>query len=125
MSQPDIDPEAAVARWNRDNHPGRAVLVLRDDGSQKKAVTRSEAYVAPSGTPVIFVLGIRGCYALERVKPYPGLDPEAALYAYAGGGCVCDRCGELYHDHPADLEYLGQHGIPFLTRLCDGRLVKL
>lgn len=37
----------------------------------------------------------------------------------AGGGVVCDLCGKQFYDHPRVKE------LPFLTKLCDGTLVKL
>lgn len=37
----------------------------------------------------------------------------------AGGDVVCKTCGKKYYDHPRDVDY------PFMTVMCDGRLVKL
>jgi hypothetical protein len=37
----------------------------------------------------------------------------------ASGACICEVCGEEYYDHAPVIGY------DWLTRLCDGRLVKL
>jgi len=37
----------------------------------------------------------------------------------AGGSAVCERCGNVYQDHPAVV------GALWATELCDGSLVKL
>ena len=58
-----------VDAWNNDgNNPvGCAVYVLRDNGEILETVTRSVAEVLSGHTAVIWVRGITGCYALERV----------------------------------------------------------
>lgn len=113
-----------VDAWNRDNETGRAVTVRLVSGEVRKTVTRSSANLLGGHTPVIWLEGIVGCYALERVEPYDGVGdiPDADR---AGGGAVCSECGKTLRDHPADLEHLSKGGIPFLTRLCNGRIVKL
>lgn len=113
-----------VDAWNRDNETGRAVTVRLDSGEIRKTVTRSSANLLGGHTPVIWLEGIAGCYALERVEPYDGVDdiPDADR---AGGGALCPDCGKELYKHPRDLEHLGKGGVPFLTRLCSGRIVKL
>lgn len=113
-----------VDAWNRDHETGRVVTVRMDSGEVRKTVTRSCANLLGGHTPVIWLEGIVGCYALSRVEPYDGVGdiPDADR---AGGGTTCPVCGEELRKHPADLEHLGKGGIPFLTRLCDGRIVKL
>lgn len=44
--------------------------------------------------------------------------PHPLKYERAGGGCVCEKCGLEYVDHPKGSE-------DFLTLLCDGSQVKL
>lgn len=56
-----------AALW-ADVRPGTPVHVRRDDGSVTVTQTRSEAWLLPSGTAVIQVVGISGCYALDRVS---------------------------------------------------------
>lgn len=48
-------------------------------------------------------------------------------WARAGGDCLCHTCGKPYRKHePARrTSLLDSRGEPFLTLLCDGRLVKL
>jgi len=61
--------EAKVERWNRRYPVGTPVIVQRDNGDLYTTRTRSEASLLPSGTAVIWVDGISGCYSLDRVKP--------------------------------------------------------
>jgi len=55
-------------RFNAQCPVGGVVTLEKDDGRILTTVTRSEAYVLSGHTPVIFVKGVTGCYALERVK---------------------------------------------------------
>ncbi|OEU74058.1 MAG: hypothetical protein BA864_06925 [Desulfuromonadales bacterium C00003093] len=57
-----------VEAWNSQNPVGTAVVVTKDFGEQVPTKTRSMAQYLPSGTPVIWLDGITGCYLLERVK---------------------------------------------------------
>lgn len=124
-----------VDDWNRDNATGRVVCVRRDDGGILKTVTRTGAIlmkgdiedaggVREGEIALIYVEGVYGPLFLDRVTPYNGVGdiPDADR---AGGGATCPDCGEELRKHPADLEHLGKGGIPFLTRLCSGRIVKL
>lgn len=56
-----------VARWNRKHAEGCPVSYRRDDGTVFETHARSAAQVLPGGTDVIWVDGIAGCVALERV----------------------------------------------------------
>lgn len=58
-----------VERFNRDVPIGSAVTVRKDGGEVIQTVTDSKAYVLSGHTPVIFLRGISGCYALDRVTP--------------------------------------------------------
>lgn len=53
--------------------------------------------------------------------------PTSTDFTRAGGDCICTSCSQRYYDHPMarEAELLGYDGQPFLTRLCDGSLVKL
>jgi hypothetical protein len=122
----DAKAQAVVDAWNRVHHVGRVVTVLRDNRQVLKTVTRTDAFVAGDMyTPVVFVKGIAGYYALDRVSPYDGDGGLFPGYVRAGGDCICEQCGKRYYDHPVNLEFLGTNYIPFLAVLCDGRNVKL
>jgi hypothetical protein len=119
MSQQDVDA------WNRANVTVRAVTVTLDSGEIIKTATRSDATMLGGHTAVIWLKGIKGCYALSRVQPYHGQDGTDCDYWRASGECVCEDCGKKFYDHPDYLECLGKDDVPFLKVLCDGRLVKL
>lgn len=69
-NQPSLrERQAAVANWNRHFPPGTAVQVRKDDGITVDTKTRSEAELLGEHTPVIWVEGIAGAYALDRCKP--------------------------------------------------------
>jgi hypothetical protein len=51
----------------------------------------------------------------ERERVYG----ETQDWQRTSGGCICNDCGKLYYDHRSVL------GALWLTRLCDGRFVKL
>jgi hypothetical protein len=123
----EAEAKKMVDDWNRGNHVGRAVKVKRDSGEFLETTTRSHAELIQSGVPVIWLNGITGCYALERVFPIHYIDNDLSEtdYTAAAGDVICDTCGLPYRKHPDDLINLGQHDIPFLVKLCDGRLVKL
>jgi hypothetical protein len=48
---------------------GSVVNVRKDDGSTLETTTRSAAEVLSGRTPVVWLDGISGCYALDRVSP--------------------------------------------------------
>jgi hypothetical protein len=50
------------------------------------------------------------------------LGPE---YERASHLCVCEGCFKEYIKHPMSYDWLDSEGHPWLTKLCDGRLVKL
>ena len=60
-----IDP---VWVWNSQHPVGTAVVVTKDLGEQVHTTTRSVAQHLRSGTPVIWLDGITGCYLLDRVE---------------------------------------------------------
>lgn len=57
-----------VEAWNSQYPVGTVVVVTKDLGEQVRTKTRSEAQRLPSGSPVIWLDGITGCYLLDRVK---------------------------------------------------------
>lgn len=120
----EMTDQKKVDAWNRDNVTGRVVVVDMGFGTTRKTVTRSCAGMLGGHTPVVWLEGIRGAYHLDRVTPCDGVGdiPDADR---AGGGATCPDCGRELRDHPADLEHLGKDGVPSLTRLCSGRVVKL
>lgn len=63
--------ELLVENWNLKHPVGTRVVVRKDDGTKMTTVTRSQAELLSGHTPVIWVTGISGCYALERVRPAP------------------------------------------------------
>jgi len=64
----ELEAKLKVDDWNANQRIGQAVLVLLDDGSFRKSITRSDAWIA-SGQPLVQVEGIVGGYSLERVVP--------------------------------------------------------
>jgi hypothetical protein len=58
---------------------------------------------------------------LLTLEPETDADAQARRNAWerAGGGCVCDQCGEQFYDHPKDQVE------PSLTLLCSRERVKL
>ena len=60
--------EEQICRLFNEKHPvGSAVTVIKDDGSCIQTQIRFGAEVSSSGTPVIFLIGIRGYFLLSRV----------------------------------------------------------
>lgn len=63
-----------VKAWNKEHQIGIDVIVTLDDKSEKPTKTISEAYMLgkcgdyPGHTAVIRILGISGCYRLDRVR---------------------------------------------------------
>jgi hypothetical protein len=55
-------------RFNDRAVVGTKVRVKRDNGDVVETTTRSAAHVLGGHTAVVFVDGISGCYALERVE---------------------------------------------------------
>ncbi len=60
--------ERMVKEWNKLHGIGCKVEVTRDLGETQQTTTRSEAQMLGDHTAVIWLDGISGCYALERVK---------------------------------------------------------
>ena len=58
-----------VERWNHRVKVGAPVTYRRDDGTKVETKTRSPAEVLGNHTPVIWLDGIHGCVALDRVCP--------------------------------------------------------
>lgn len=77
-----------VTTWNQHYPIGTLVLVRRDDGSVFRTTTKGAAEMLSGHTPVIWLEGVRGCYALDRVSPdclpspAPEPTPEALLVEF-------------------------------------------
>lgn len=54
--------------WNKSNPIGTPVILRKDDGTEVDTVTTSEAQMLSGHTAVIWLKGISGCYALDRVR---------------------------------------------------------
>lgn len=65
-------PAIAVDGWNQQHEVGTAVLYRKDNGNTFATTTRSPASVLSGHTAVIWLTGISGCVALERVAPTVG-----------------------------------------------------
>ena len=58
-----------VSDWNRKYLPGQKVKVKGDNNAEFETTTRSNAELIGGATPVIWLNGLPGCYALDRVTP--------------------------------------------------------
>lgn len=58
-----------VENWNLKHRPGADVIVTKDDGSEVRSKTRSEAHLLGGHTACVMVEGISGFYPLSRVRP--------------------------------------------------------
>ncbi len=64
-----------VNAWNKEHKPGVDVIVIKDDTSEVRTKTISEAFMLgvcreyPGHTAVITLDGFRSCYRLDRVRP--------------------------------------------------------
>lgn len=68
--RPDPATEArAVLSWNECYPIGLAVQVKMDSGEDRITFTTSKAYLLGGHSAVIWLKGITGCYALNRVTP--------------------------------------------------------
>lgn len=57
--------------WNARYTPGSQVQLTKDSGEVIMTLPRSEAQVLSGHSAVIWLEGVRGCYALDRVKIVP------------------------------------------------------
>ena len=67
----DMRQVFTVDDWNKLYPEGTRVLLRRDTRQVEVTETRSEAFFCNSGYPVIFLVGVRGYYLLDRVIPFP------------------------------------------------------
>lgn len=58
-----------VENWNLRHPPGTAVRVRKDNDETVDTVTKSKAELLGGHTPVVWLEGISGCYALDRCTP--------------------------------------------------------
>jgi hypothetical protein len=66
------DHTELVAKWNEANAVGCEVVLTDDMGNKHDTKTRSNAWVLPSGHPVVMVEGRAGGYDLFRIVPKDG-----------------------------------------------------
>lgn len=59
--------------WNAVHGLGCKVQLTKDSGEVVVTNTRSQAQVLSGHSAVIWLDGVSGCYALDRVKPVPTL----------------------------------------------------
>lgn len=60
--------ESKVDEWNKKYAVGIEVDVTKDSGEVIRTTTNSYATLLSGHTAVIWLVGIRGCYLLDRVK---------------------------------------------------------
>lgn len=60
---------ADCEKWNEQNPVGVPVKVQKDNGTVHNGVVKYPAQMLSGHTAVVWVTGITGCYALERVTP--------------------------------------------------------
>ena len=60
---------AKVDAWNKAHPIGTKVIRTDDVGKEHRTKTRSEAWVIPSGMPLVKVDDIAGGYLLDRIRP--------------------------------------------------------
>jgi hypothetical protein len=65
------DLRLAAAVWNSAHPVGTPVTVRLDNGRTHATKTRSRAAIIGDHSAVIWLEGMSGCYALERVTPAP------------------------------------------------------
>jgi hypothetical protein len=59
--------QAACDRFNGKSRVGGRVRVQLDSGEVRETITTSEAQVLSGHTPVVWLEGVRGCYALDSI----------------------------------------------------------
>lgn len=53
------------------------------------------------------------------------IELQSKVIDRASGLTPCHKCGKNYYSHPASIYHISYDGELFMTRLCDGRYVKL
>ena len=64
--------QSIVADWNAAHEPGTDVIQTDDFGNESRTKTHSYAELLGGHTPVVWLAGRSGCYALDRVRPAKG-----------------------------------------------------
>ena len=62
------NPFIEAATWNESVPVGSDVIVTKDDGTELRTKTRSEAWVVGDHTAIVKVDGISGGYNLSRIR---------------------------------------------------------
>ncbi|KKM68207.1 hypothetical protein LCGC14_1463210 [marine sediment metagenome] len=68
MSMRDTSAADLVRNWNSQYPVGTKVILTNDTGGEEITATRSQAWVIPSGPPLVSVEGRAGGYLLTRIK---------------------------------------------------------
>lgn len=69
MKRPNVKQlQAACDAWNAAHPVGSSVTLMRDSGPMPTR-TRSAAEVLSGHSAVVWLDGVAGCYALDRVRP--------------------------------------------------------
>lgn len=79
-----MSPEQQVESFNIEHPIGSPVTVRMDGGGILDTTVREPAQLLADKTPVVWLSGIRGCYALSRVWGY-------CHGAKASGGTNADK----------------------------------
>lgn len=59
--------QKSVDDWNAKYPVGTPVVLLKDSGENFSTTTRSEAQVLSGHSAVVWLVGVSGCYQLDRV----------------------------------------------------------
>ncbi len=71
-------------------------------------------------------LGVEICeVCLDPLCVGTGAPADPLTATHADGGCICSVCGMEFREHEQAKDIPGYDGGAFLTRLCNGELVKL
>jgi hypothetical protein len=64
-----VPPAIAVSLWHAAHPEGTPVTVTLDGGRRVATRTRSRAAVLSDRSAVVWLAGLSGCHALDRVTP--------------------------------------------------------
>ena len=76
-----MNQQRAVDRWNESQPVGSPVTYKKLSGTIVATKTRTEAQLLPCGRAVVFLEGVHGCYALDKVSPLelPKAEPMPSI----------------------------------------------
>lgn len=90
--------QAIVDDWNAAHEPGIGVIVTDDIGNESRTKTRSCAELLGGHTPVVWLAGRSGCYALDRVRAIGTGAEVTPASARPPDRWVCPECGEIVEE---------------------------